>query len=252
MCNPNSSLYFLHLVQLTRVTQSIFHNLYNPASIQGTWSDVQGKIKDLDEQLERWYRKLPQAFAFRRKQCERGSYEYRLNLGFSYYSTKMTVHRPCLCRLDRKIPGQSNKSLEFNRNSAATCVEAAIEMLQLVPDEPNAVGLIRVGPWWNILHLLVQATTILMLEMSFRANHMPEEAETLLQSCKKGIPWLYALAEDNASAKRAWSMCNALFKEAVKKIGRDVGDLPQNPPGKPAPPQQDSLYLETPEVTNHE
>jgi hypothetical protein len=229
---PNSSLYFLHLVQLTRVTQNIFHSLYNPTSIKGTWSEVQGKIKDLDERLEYWYRKLPQAFAFRRKQRERGSYEFRLNLGFFFYSTKMTVHRPCLCRLDRKIAGQSNKSLEFNRNSAAACVEAAMEMLQLIPDEPNAVGLISVGPWWSILHWLVQATTVLMLEVSFRANHMPEEADNILEACKKSIRWLHALAEDNLSARRAWAMCNSLFRESAKKIGREIDDLPQHPPGK--------------------
>ena len=102
---PNSSLFFLHLVQLTRVTQNIFHNLYNPAAIKATWSDVQIKVKDLDERLGRWYRKLPQAFAFGQTQRERGSYEYRLNLGFFYYSTKMTIHRPCLCRLAPQNPG---------------------------------------------------------------------------------------------------------------------------------------------------
>ena len=238
---PNSSLYFLHMIQLTRLTQSIFHSLYNPSSIAGTWSDIQGKVKDLDERLEHWYRKLPPAFAFRRKQRERGSYEHRLNLGFSYYSAKMTVHRPCLCRLDRKIPGQSNKSLAFNRNSAAACVETAMEMLLLIPDEPNAVGLIRVSPWWNVLHWLVQATTVLMLEIAFRVHHMPEDAETILESCKKGIRWLHALAEDDTSAKRAWSMCNALFRDAAKKIGREVDDLPQNIPGKPTPPQDTTM-----------
>ncbi|KIX06227.1 uncharacterized protein Z518_04202 [Rhinocladiella mackenziei CBS 650.93] len=236
---PNSSLYFLHMVQLTRLTQNISHRLYNPASIRGTWSEVQLKIKDLDEQLEYWYRKLPQAFDFRRNQRERGSYEYRLNLGFFYYSAKMTIHRPCLCRLDRKIPNQSTKSLEFNRNSATTCVEAAMEMLQLMPDEPNAVGLIRVGPWWNILHWLVQATTVLMLEISFRVNHMPEEADAILDSCKKAIRWLHALGEDNQSAKRAWSLCFTMLREAVKKIGRDVEDLPPNPPGKPPSAEPD-------------
>ncbi|KIW73231.1 hypothetical protein PV04_01365 [Phialophora macrospora] len=246
---PNGSLYFLHLVQLTRVTQSIFHNLYNPASVKGTWSEIQAKVKDLDERLELWYSKLPPAFAFRRKQRERGSYEYRLYLGFFYYSTKMIVHRPCLCRLDRKIPGQSSKSLEFNRNSAAACVEAAMEMLQLIPNEPNAVGLIRVGPWWNILHWLVQATTVLMLEISFRANHMPEEAEAILESCKKGIRWLHALAEDNPSAGRAWAMCYALFVEAVKKIGRDVDDLPQHPPGNPIPATPDASMTDFSGVT---
>lgn len=236
---PNSSLYFLHLVQLNRLTQAIFHRLYNPAAISGTWTTVQTTIKELDEQLEYWYRKLPQSFAFRRKQRERTSYEYRLNLGFCYYSSKMTIHRPCLCRLDRKIPNQSSKSLDFNRNSATTCVEAALEMLTLIPDEPNAVGLLRVGPWWSILHWLVQATTVLMLEISFRANHMPEETETILESSKKGIRWLYALAEDNPSAKRAWTICYPMLREAVKKVGRDVEDLPWHPPGKAAPPLQD-------------
>ncbi|KIY00048.1 uncharacterized protein Z520_04686 [Fonsecaea multimorphosa CBS 102226] len=247
---PNSSLYFLHVVQLTRLTQNIFHSLYNPASIKGTWSEVQAKVKDLDERLEHWYRKLPQAFAFRRNQRERGSYEFRLNLGFFYYSTKMTIHRPCLCRLDRKIPGQSSKSLEFNRNSAASCVEAAMDMLQLIPDKPNAVGLMRVGPWWNIVHWLVQATTVLMLEISFRANHMPEEAETIFESCKKGIRWLHALAEDNISARRAWTLCFTLFKESASRIGRDVDDLPQDPPGKPSPQQQDISMANYSAVSN--
>ncbi|EXJ92443.1 hypothetical protein A1O3_00994 [Capronia epimyces CBS 606.96] len=235
---PNSSLYFLHLVQLSRLTQNIFHRLYNPAAIQGTWSDIQRTIGDLDEQIEHWYRNLPPAFAFRRKQRDRGSYEARLGLGFFYYSTKMTIHRPCLCRLDRKIPGQSNKSLEFNRNSAAKCVEAAMEALGSIPDEPNAVGLIRVGPWWTMLHLLVQACTVLMLEISFRANHMPEEADNILESSKKGVRWLHALAEDNLSAKRAWATCFAMLQGAAQKMGRTVEDLPHFPPGKSSPPQQ--------------
>ncbi|EXJ85613.1 hypothetical protein A1O1_05979 [Capronia coronata CBS 617.96] len=234
---PNSSLYFLHLVQLSRLTQNIFHRLYNPASIQGTWSDVQKTISELEDQIEHWYRKLPPAFAFRRKQRDRSCYEYRLGLGFSYYSAKMTINRPCLCRLDRKIPGQSGKSLDFNRQSAAKCVEAAMETLGMIPDEPNAVGLIRVGPWWNILHLLVQASTVLMLEISFRANHMPEEADNILEASKKGVRWLHALAEDNLSARRAWAMCYSMLGEAAQKMGRNVNDLPNFPPGKVSPPQ---------------
>ncbi|KAJ4507579.1 hypothetical protein HRR83_004159 [Exophiala dermatitidis] len=233
---PNPSLYFLHLVQLSRLTQNIFHRLYNPASIQGTWSDVQNTIRELDEQIEHWYQRLPPAFAFRRKQRDRASYEARLCLGFFYYSAKMTTHRPCLCRLDRKIPGQSGKSLEFNRHSASKCVEAAMGTLGLIPDEPNAVGLLRVGPWWIILHLLVQACTVLMLEISFRANHMPEEADNILEASKKGVRWLHALAEDNLSAKRAWAMCFAMLRDAAQKVGRSVDDLPQMPPGKPSPP----------------
>jgi hypothetical protein len=63
----NSSLYFLHLVQLTRLTQNIFHRLYNPSAIEGTWSDVQNTIRQLAEQAETWYRNLPPMFDFRRR-----------------------------------------------------------------------------------------------------------------------------------------------------------------------------------------
>lgn len=228
----NSSLYFLHLVQLTRLTQTIFHQMYNPAAISGTWSDVQDTIKQLAERLDGWHRNLPPMFDFRRKQRDREFYEYRLSLGFFYYGTRIMIHRPCLCRLDRKIPHQSSKSLSFNRTAAATCVESARELLSLLPDEPNAVGLMKVGPWWSVLHWLVQACSVLLLEISFRAHHMPEEADSVLECSKKGVRWLHALGEDNESARRAWSLCNVMLHQAVSKIGREVSDMPLRPPGR--------------------
>ena len=228
----NASLYFLHLVQLTRLTQAIFHKMYNPAAIQGSWSDVQDTIRSLGEQLETWHRNLPAMFDFRRKQRDREFYEYRMGLGFFYYGTKIMIHRPCLCRLDRKIPHQSSNSLDFNRTAATTCVDAARDLLSLIPDEPNAVGLMKVGPWFSVLHWLVKATTVLMLEISFRAHHMPEEADSILDASKKGIRWLHALGEDNLSARRAWGICNAMLHGAVEKIGRDAHDLPKQPPGR--------------------
>ena len=229
--SPSSALYFLHLVQLTRLTQGIFHELYNPTAVNGTWADIQATIGDLDEQLENWYRKLPSIFDFRRNQRDRDYYEFRLGLGFFYYGTKMMIHRPCLCRLDRKIPHQSIKSLNFNRNAAMKCVDAARDMLALIPNEPNAIGLISVGPWWSILHWVVQAATVLMLEISFRAHHMPEEADAVLDASKKAVRWLHALGEENISARRAWSLCNRMLHQAAGKIGRQVGNMPTQAPG---------------------
>lgn len=229
---PNASLYFLHFVQLTRLNQKIFHEMYNPSAVEGTWSDIQALIQNLNDQIENWYRTLPASLDFKRNQRDRDLYEHRLSLGFAYYSSKMMVHRPCLCRLDRKIPHQSTKSLEFNRNSATSCVEAARELLRLVPDEPNAVGLIKVGPWWSILHWMVQATTVLMLELSFRAHHMPEEADAVLEAAKKGVRWLHALGEENLSARRAWAICDMTLRDAAAKIGREVKDIPRHQPGQ--------------------
>lgn len=227
---PNASLYFLHLVQLTRVSQSIFHRLYNPTTVTGSWSDIQGMISELDNSVESWYRGLPSVFDFKRKHRVRDFYDFRISLGFFYYGTKITISRPCVCRLDRKMPGQSSKSSEFNRTQAAKCIESAQDMLALIPDVPNAVGLNSVGPWFSILHFLVQAASVLMLEMSFRAHHMPEEAENIFEASKKAVRWIYELAGENYAAKRAWALCNSLLRGSAAKIGREVTDLPDIPP----------------------
>lgn len=228
--SPNSALYFLHLVQLCRLTQLVFYRLYNPSALEGSWTDIQNAIKHLSQQLENWYRKLPPAFDFRRKQRDRDYYEARLALGFYYYSTKQMLHRPCLCRLDRKIPNQSNRSTNFNHSAAISCVTAAQEQLQLIPDEPNAVGLLKVGPWASILHMLVQSAIVLMLEISFRAHHMPEQAEDVLEASKKAVRWLHALGDDNLAAARAWRLCNTLLHDAARKVGGAIDDMPDKPP----------------------
>jgi hypothetical protein len=61
---------------------------------------------------------------------------------------------------------------------------------------------------------------------------MPEEADTILDASKKGVRWLHALGEDNLSARRAWNLCNAMIHGAAAKIGLDVTDLPEHPPGR--------------------
>lgn len=83
--------------------------------------------------------------------------------------------------MDRKLLGQSAKSQLFNHQGATACVTAAQEQLNLLPDVPNTVGFLKVGPWASILYHLVQTATVLMLEIFFRAHHMLEQAEELLQ-----------------------------------------------------------------------
>lgn len=227
---PNMALYFLHLVQVCRLTQVVFCRLYNPTAVQARWSEIQSQIGDLNEQLDNWYSKLPAAFDFRRDQTDKDFIEARLSLGFFYYSTRMILHRPCLCRLDRKLPGQSVKSQEFNRAAATACVTSAQEQLALITDIPNAVAFLKVGPWTSILQNLVQSVTVLMLEISFQAHHMPEQAGDLLNSAKKAIRWLHALGEDNLAAARAWQLSHTMLREAAAKIGRNVEDIPNKPP----------------------
>ncbi len=228
---PNQSLFFLHYIHLMRIAQDILGKLYTLASLDDTWSETQITIEGLDNEIANWRANLPPVFDFGKNQRDQTFLRQRIGLGLGYYGTRITINRPCLCRLDRKIPNQSDKSNNFNRNAAATCVSLARDMLDMIPDEPNPVALYKATPWWCVLHYLMQAASVLMLELSFRAHHMPEDAENILQSAKKAVRWLHNMGEENLAARRAWGMCDALIREVAPKIGRSVDDLPVMPPG---------------------
>lgn len=57
----------------------------------------------------------------------------------------------------------------------------------MLPDEPNGIGLNRIGPWWCVVHYLVQATVVLLLELFLRVDHMPEEADNIFDATRKAI-----------------------------------------------------------------
>lgn len=228
---PNDALFFLCHTKLSIITTAVLSRLYCASASNRSWADTQYSIAKLDAKLERWRQSLPHLFDFSKKQREQQFIRQRISLGFFYYSTKTIINRPCVCMIDRRIPHESDKAKEFNRVAAARCVHAARDLMEMLPNEPNAIGLYRVSPWWCLVHYLVQATTVLMIELSFRADHMPNEADEILDAAKKAVYWLRSMAEDNIAAYRAWKLCNHLLRKLAPKVGRDASDLPDNVPG---------------------
>jgi hypothetical protein len=232
--SPKPSQYFLHLVQLSRLMQHMFHELYASTSLSSTWPDMQIKMQQLEARLERWRGRLPQLFALGETQHERRFYESRLTLRCFFHTAKMLIHRPCLSRLNLMIPNRSAIRVEFYHKSAAACVEVAKEMLQLIPDKPNAAGLFCTGPWWNMSHWLVQAASVLMLGISYLVFHTLESFETLLEASRKAVRWLHALAADDPSAQRAADLCQHMLHFVAEHARQMVEDVPQRPPVRPS------------------
>lgn len=148
-----------------------------------------------------------------------------MTLGLQYHNVRILINRPCLCRFDYRIPNESKRSKTFNRSAAATCISAAREMVALLPDEPNPVGLISISPWWCLLHHLVTAGVILMVEISMRAEHNPQQAEGLLNDSKKVVRWLASMANDSLAAERSWAVLMKLLIISAPKIGRNTADV---------------------------
>ncbi|KAI9879214.1 MAG: hypothetical protein M1830_009215 [Pleopsidium flavum] len=225
---PNNALYFVHYTQLSNLTHEILRHVYSPGTMSESWARIEYLIGISDAKLESWRSNLPGLFDFGKKQRDQQFARQRMSLGFFYHSAKILINRPCLCRLDRKIPNESSKSKDFNRATAKRCVHAAKAMLNLLPDEPNPIGLYKIAPWWCLLHYLMQAATVLMLELAIRADHMPFEAEEIVNCAKKVVRWLKKMSEENLAAQRAWTICHEMLQRVAAKVGRGVHDLPSN------------------------
>lgn len=134
--------------------------------------------------------------------------------------------------------------LNYKFQKAQGCVYAARGMMTLLPNEPSAVALYRIGSWWCRMHLMMQASTILMLEMVHQSCHMPRETDSIVKTIKKVVSWLRSMAEDNKPAKQAWKMSVDLLKQVAHIVHADISDvvfdearpLPA-PTGVPEPPR---------------
>lgn len=220
------ALYFLIQTKLGLITNEVLDQLYRPKMVKRSWAHIQLIISALAAKLEQWQTDLPSIFAFSKRQQDQQFRPQRMCLGLFFYSTAMLISRPCLCRMNRTMPRTSEKSKEFDRATAAKCVHAAKDMLHLLPDAPNPVGLYKVTPWWCVVHHLVQASTITMLELSFQADHVPEEVDNMLQTAKKATEWLRSMADEDLAASRAWRLCEGMLHKVASIVGKPFDRFP--------------------------
>ena len=224
---PDSSVYFLYRSQLFRLIHFVLADLYNVEALHGSWADTQKSIEKHTDTLKRWQSTLPAVYDFSTPNTEQVYLRERLGLGMLFWSNMTLIGRPCLCRMEGAIPNESRASRDFNRRTAAHCVHAACEFLQLLPDEPDPVALYRIAPWWAFLHYLSQAASVILLELAFRVAHVPDEAPKMLLHAKKAVKWLRSLATESLAADRAWHLMDGLLRRVAPRVGGDVSDMPK-------------------------
>ncbi|KAI9738265.1 MAG: hypothetical protein M1834_008763 [Cirrosporium novae-zelandiae] len=229
---PNPSLAFVFQVRLCMIAHETMRDIYSADVMNHFWSDVQSAIRELSERLEEWKKAVPPALQIAGPQHgEHNAQMFRLKMGLAlfYYSMKMIINRPCLCQISPRMPHESRKSREFNLAAAVNCVRAAQGLIDILPDVPDAALLYKASPWWNILEYLVQAATVLMLELSSGASHLPNETDDLLNTAKKAVLWLHSLTRENLAATRAWKMSADMLRLVAHKIGQEIHNMPERP-----------------------
>ncbi|KAI9823373.1 MAG: hypothetical protein M1826_007784 [Phylliscum demangeonii] len=226
----NSATYLIHRLRLDMIGGVILKTLFSPQIAGRSWGDVQASINDLQGQLATWRHELPTLFDFGGRQREPTAARERLSLGFAYWSLMQVTTRPCLCQSAHKIPNQSARSKQLNQAMAVLCIRAARECLNFLPDEPNASRLYGIGPWWRMVHYLVQAAAALLTELVLKAEHLPREVHELLAQAKKAIRWLWSLAASSSAAARAWRLMDQLLRQTAPLVGGDTSDMPAHHP----------------------
>ncbi|KAI4177126.1 MAG: hypothetical protein LQ343_000608 [Gyalolechia ehrenbergii] len=222
--SPNNGLFFLYITKLKLLDEDILKQLYRPEIMKKSWATVQSIMLRFQERLDRWRSGLHTVFDFTRNQPEQSFSRQRICLGLMYYSTVIIIKRPCLCKLEEKIPNETKRAKDIDRASASECVLAAQSMVDLLPDEINLARMYQTSPWWNMVHHLMQAATVLMLEISFSAIHCPDSTDVLILAAQKSVAWLQSMAADDLAAARAWRMSSDMLGKVAPRIGRRIDE----------------------------
>ena len=218
-CN---TLGFLYYVDLAVIVQEIVNQVYSLDCRSLVWSDVENRIGILKSRVELWRSNLPGAYDFTKLEDQdldllRG----KLFLGFHFYSTRIMLGRPCLCRHVSRHADPAQKST-FSHEMVLIALESARLMLDLIPDSPDPVWLYQNCPFWCILHYIMQSGTVLLLELSFNCIHVPDERESILEYSRKAVLWLLAMSHHSLASRRAWELCDGTLRRISRGMGYDM------------------------------
>ncbi|KAJ5287527.1 hypothetical protein N7478_003213 [Penicillium angulare] len=224
----SSGLCHLYYCDLAVVVQEIVNKVYSVDCVMVPWAHIENRIGELRSRIDLWYHSLPDTLDFTKKEDEGPDrLRYKLALAFHYYSARITLGRPCLCRRDAQKKSPSERST-FSHDMAELTLESANLMLDLIPDEPNGIQLYEISPWWCILHYLMQAATVLLLELSFGCVHKPENEKLFIVLAKKAIRWLFSMSEHSIASRRAWQLCDVSLRRLATGMKFDVSDMPEH------------------------
>lgn len=124
---------------------------------------IKDSVSTLRGLTVRWLHLLPRVYSFDGSVVPiKGD---AMSLGCFFYSIRIMITRPCLCRHDRK--SASAKIASFHQHTAEACVKSAKAIFALFPDEFNVMRLLETSTWFHIVHYLVQAIITLLIELKF-------------------------------------------------------------------------------------
>ncbi|KAL1855030.1 hypothetical protein Plec18170_004444 [Paecilomyces lecythidis] len=230
----NPSLYFFVLIDLTLVSHSVLNTVYTVNALRDGWSQTVARISKYSSKLEAWLSKIPDAYKFPLEGQDQPLRKEdwtkeRFSLAMSYYSAQITMTRPCLTHPESRETSpaseRKNQHTKLGNDMAQVCLDSALSLIGLLPQEPDVAWLFGHSPWWCILHHIMQATVIVLIHLSLDNIDDGPRVTTVLSAAKKAHRWLTHMANRSLSYQRAFALCDGFIRRIALKKGLDISDL---------------------------
>lgn len=223
---PSGSLYFLYLVKLSLIAHEAQDTLYAPTVTERSWDSIERDINFLQLRTGYWLSSLPDSYNFRSSEGMPAFRRERLSLAFLFHSIEIVLARPCLCRFESQRPPGSKKE-GFAPKNATQCVESACSLLKLIPDHVDAMAeFLEFAPWWCLPHYVMQAAVVLILELSMRSKHLPDEEQQVTDLMKRAVRFFQQMSSVSLSADRCWRICEWFIRRLAPWVSLDVSRFP--------------------------
>lgn len=221
---PNDALRFLYAANLTILTCEAINILYAPGAVNKPWVEIEIAISSLNGKADNWLASLPASYRFNAISEAGPMSRQCASLAFHFYSTKLFITQPCVRRLIYRSLEVSNVPMDASDSMTAICIQAACQLLELLPDKPDLTWLYGVCPWWCALHYFMQSIAILMTESFIRTRLGTTSTVSIMPKLRKAIAWLKDISARDVSARKAWLVCSDFVSRYGSKLGLDVND----------------------------
>ncbi|KAH6612982.1 fungal-specific transcription factor domain-containing protein [Boeremia exigua] len=218
--NTNPGSFFTATVQLYMIIQDILTSLYSANSLVRAAQETQQTMVDLGQRLDQWALSLPKEFNFHELTTENIEFNReRVLIGFQACSARMMLTRPCLGAQGEVW--KEGVEASFARRMGDGCIEAAIMIVDFLPDQPSSGFMYGQGPWWCVVHYLMQAVSIFWLGLSY-PYVKPHDGMTLVRYTKKVGRCLQAMHDP--MAQRAFRVVKNLVESLPSQWSSGVPD----------------------------
>jgi hypothetical protein len=221
----NSGSFFTSIVQMNIITQDILSSLYTAGTMIRSYGDLHKDIIQLRKRLDHWIISLPSGLNYQNRQTgvgtpSRAFFRERTILGFLFNSARVLLTRPCLGGMgpfgkEAKGPAPNTKAM------AISCIDAVKSQLDLIPDQPDPLFIYEYGPWWSIVHHLMQSLAALLLAIS--SSFFPHDIPAISEYVKKIIRWLRSMQDP--LSERAYRIALNAYQTVANKYAIDISEL---------------------------